>query len=298
MKTQKITFGLVTIIMAGSIMFTSCKKPKRETDTDTGSAADHSYAENAANDMVSMGDQAAVGGTLSTYKLAEGSPSNTYFTACATISLYNADSLNADTVMVDFGTGCLGSDGRTRVGKIQYVYTGGRFYRDSGIVITVSPIGYSVEGNGITGTKTIKNKGRINGNMTWDITANLVINKSDGTTVTWNCNRTKTLLNTSTTYNGPSVPITWTQARVGIVGSAWGVSSSGDAYNANVTSQLIRDFSCTPDATRPHRHPFIQGSVDFTPGSKPTRHLDFGPGSCDFNATVTINGNVHNITLR
>ena len=94
MKTQKITFGLVTIIMAGSIMFTSCKKPKRENDTDTNSAGDHSYAENAANDLVSMGDQAAVGGTLSTYKLSEGSPSNTYFTACATISLYNNPELN------------------------------------------------------------------------------------------------------------------------------------------------------------------------------------------------------------
>jgi hypothetical protein len=235
---------------------------------------------------------------LSTYRLGDGSSNNTYLSACATIYHYNADSLNGDTVLVDFGTGCTGLDGRVRSGKIQYVYTGGRYYRDSGIVINVTPMGYAVDGYAVSGSKTITNKGRINGNMTWNITANFnIVKPNGGGTIIWNTNRVKTLLNTSVVYSGPANPINWPSARVGITGSAWGNSANGTNFTATVTSQLVRDFSCSPFSGQPHRHPFIQGSVDFTPGTKPVRHIDFGNGACDTQATVTINGNTYAITL-
>jgi hypothetical protein len=93
------------------------------------------------------------------------------------------------------------------------------------------------------------------------------------------------------------MPINWPQARIGITGSASGTTAAGNSYTANITSQLIRDFSCTPNSAQQHRHPFIQGTFQFTPSGKPTRTVDFGAGTCDLNATVTINGHTYNITL-
>ncbi len=297
MKTSRIFIGAMTLLIGAGLIATSCrKKDKDEKDSDTSAAGDHAYVENVDNDITNIGDQAGWGNTntLTTYK---GGPEQNFMLTC--VQSIIRDSAN-HTVTVDFGsTPSLCQDGRTRSGKIQYSYTGGTHYRDSGVVITVTPVNYTVDGNQISGTKTIKNLGRINGNFTWNTQANIQIVKANGAgTISWSCNRTKTLLNTSTVYNGPNTPISWAFAKIGITGSANGTTAAGDNFTATVTSQLIRDFTCTPEPSKPHRHPFIQGALDFTPGTKPTRHIDFGSGSCDADATVTINGNTYNITLK
>ena len=56
-----------------------------------------------------------------------------------------------------------------------------------------------------------------------------------------------------------------------------------------ITSALRKEIGC--------RH-IVSGSLALTPSGKPTRYVDFGTGACDDQATVTINGNVYNITLR
>ncbi|MCD6066378.1 MAG: hypothetical protein K0S33_1204 [Bacteroidetes bacterium] len=302
MKASKLIVLISSILVVSSITV-SCKKDKKEdvTDSDTSAAADHSYVENLSNDMDNIGDQAgnsASGSSLSTYKIIN--PGNSLLSTCAVVSVFHADSTNSDTLLVDFGaTNCVGNDGRVRNGQIRYVYSGGKHYRDSGIVITVTPINYSVEGNQVSGTKTITNKGRIsNGNFVWEISSNLsIVKANNGGTLTWSCSRTKTLLNTASVYSGPAVPINWPQAKIAITGNATGTSAAGNSYTASITNALIRDFTCSPSPGNPHRHPFIQGTFDFTPSGKATRTVDFGAGTCDMAATVTINGNTYNIML-
>ena len=207
----------------------------------------------------------------------------------------------------DGSTTCL--DGRIRGGSLTFDYnaspSGANHYRSPGFSCTVTSQNYVVDGNAVTVNKTIVNNtspsfNSATTNMTWSITASLTIVKANnGGTVTWNCNRTKTLLNTSdaNVYHGQATHITWSLAKVGLTGNATGTTAAGNNFTANVTSQLVRDMTCAPDANRPGRHPFIQGDIDFTPGTKATRHIDYGNGSCDLNATLTINGVVYNITL-
>jgi hypothetical protein len=45
------------------------------------------------------------------------------------------------------------------------------------------------------------------------------------------------------------------------------------------------------------RRHFTQGTLEHTPGGKATRYIDFGNGTCDDQATVTINGTTYTITL-
>jgi hypothetical protein len=304
MKTNKLTLALAGLMLASAAVVSSCKKKDAPAtqDTDTSGASDNHLAENTSNDIVSMGAQASDNTTanLSTYRLG-GSQNQILGLGCATVT---RDTINK-VITVTFNSGnspCL--DGRTRSGTIVYTYSnsinGAKYYRDPGFELDVTSSNYVVDGNAVTiGNKTIKNITSVgfnptNTDETWSISATITINKAAGGSVTWSCNHIKTLLNTSTVYTNASTPINWSMARIGITGSESGSRSTGETFTVNITNQLIRDFGgCDING----RRPFIQGTFDYSPSGKATRTFDYGNGSCDLNATVTINGVSHPITL-
>jgi hypothetical protein len=289
MNKKIIITSIALATMSAGLIFSSCKK-KEVVDSDTDAAADHTNVETHANDIVNIGEQASYGATT-TYKLVH-QQENIYST-CATITNAALNTTDNDTLTVNFGTGCAGLDGRTRSGMLQYIYTAGLHYRDSGNVINVSSFNYVVDGNAINiNSKTIKNLGHItNGDLTWSIAANMSVTKSNGKTIQWTTNKTKVLLAGETPNNQP---IDWAHAQIAIYGSASGTSANGESFTANVAQSawLVRNFNCTG-----YRKCFVAGELDFTPGTKPTRYINFGTGSCDNTATVTISGHVYTITL-
>jgi hypothetical protein len=291
MTTKTIVASLTLAVLSIGLILSSCKK-KEKDDNDTSGAEDHTVAETQSNDIVNIGDQASYG-SMSTYKMAQGGQESIY-SACATIILDTLIHSDNDTLSVNFGTGCTGTDGRLRSGILQYIYTAGMHYRDSGNVISVSANNYTVDGNSINITsKTIKNLGHITGNkLTWNIVGNMSITKADGKTIQWTTDKTKVLLS-GERPNG--LPIDWAHAQIAIYGTASGTAANGDSFTASVAQAtwLVRDFNCTS-----YRKCFVAGELDFTPGSKLTRYVNFGTGTCDNLASVTINGNVYNITLK
>ena len=114
MKTSKIIFRSLLAMATMTLVLTSCKKKDAE-DSDTGSATDNAFAEASYNDMGTIADQGS-SGSLSSYRLGDG---GSLLSACATITLNNANNTNPDTLTVDFGTAdCMCLDGRNRRGKI------------------------------------------------------------------------------------------------------------------------------------------------------------------------------------
>jgi len=291
MNKKIIITSLAMAVLSTALVFSSCKK-KEKDDNDTSAAEDHTVAETQSNDVVNIGNQASYG-SMSTYKMGQQAQENIY-TVCATITSYTTNSADNDTLVVNFGAGCTGNDGRTRSGILQYIYTAGLHYRDSSNVISVTSNNYVVDGNTINITsKTIKNLGHITGGkLTWADDANITINKANGKTITWTSSKTKVLLAGEQPNNAP---IDWAHAQVAIYGTASGTSANGETFTANIAQAtwLVRNFNCTS-----YRKFFVSGELDFTPGSKPTRYINFGTGACDNLATVTINGNIYNITLK
>ena len=302
MKTKKFHLTLGALILAFAIVVTSCKKKdKEENDSDTTEATDHGISENISSDITNIGSQASDNnsGGLMAYK---GINTAELLSGCATVK---HDSINKiDSVIFNNST-CI--DGRTRNGILIFDYSasihGAKHYRDPGFNCTVKSVNYVVDGHAINIiSKNIVNTTALNfnpaeTNLTWNMNAHIQINKAAGGTIDYTCNRTKTLLNTNdaNVYHGPATAITWNLARIGITGTANGTTAKGINFTANTTSMMIRDFgACNISG----KHPFIQGALDFTPQNKATRHLDFGNGSCDLDATVTINGKTHNITLK
>lgn len=298
-----MTFSL--LVLATSLTVVSCKKDKKEEqDTETTAASDNSYSENAANDIMLIGNQAMdnANNTLTSYKLVkpEDEP---FLLSCASVTV---DTVLKKVTVTFNNTVC--NDGRTRNGSLTYDYSqstnGAKRYRSPGFKCVVTSNNYSVDGNAITiNSKTIQNTTPVGfnpqtTNLTWTINANISVTKSNGGIVTWNCTRYKTLLNTSdpAVYTNDLSPIAWSKARIGLTGNASGVTAQGNNYTANITSQLVRDFSCAPGAYA-HRHPFIQGVLQFTPQGKQTRVIDYGNGACDMTATLTIGTYTTTITL-
>lgn len=287
MKTKNLILKSILVITAASMFMTSCKK-KAADDSDTDSARDNAYAESVFGDAANISDEAGQNGSIANYK---GIENNNLLSTCATVTLSNKVNTDKDTVTIDFGaTNCVGNDGRSRRGQIIVYFTGK--FKQIGSTHTITFNNYFVDNNGIVGTKTVTNNGKnTNGNMNWSISVNGTITLAAGGTITWTSTRGRELL---AGWNTADSTITWLSSKWSITGSANGTNAKGVTYTATIKSALVRDLTCT-GAGRRH---FTKGTVDITPASKPTRTVDFGTGTCDDQATVTINGKTYNVTLR
>lgn len=311
---SRLSPGLIILFISTSLLFGSCRKKEKEEvkdeeDTEQSTSNDNNVAESLVADIESMGSQVADNGGLSTYRMSGTTGLDALeASACAVITV------SGQTITVDFGTsGCTGRDGRTRTGKLIYDFSASApsatHYRNPGFVMNVSSQNYVVDTYTVNiGSKSVSNitpntlpPGVNPGtNLKWSVNANVSILKpNNGGTITWTCSRTKELVNTNDTtcYRGQARPIEWSKAIVKLNGNAGGVNARGENYTASATD-LVRDFNCAPDPVlRPHRHPFISGTIVYTPGNRPARTIDFGNGACDMMATVTINGHVYTVTL-
>ncbi|MCE3277896.1 MAG: hypothetical protein K0S44_87 [Bacteroidetes bacterium] len=280
MKTRIIPVLFLAVVIC--TISNSCKKERDPDDKETITARDNALAENSYNDVAMIADQAAQG-ALSTYLAPLNSQIRSMLSACASIA---HDTLsNPRLLAINFGTtNCLCSDGRYRRGIIRVSYTGG--YRDSASVHSFTFSNYHVDDNMIDGTKTVVNNGLNSaGNPTYNITVNGQINKTNGSSISWTSNRTREWIAGDST-------LSWIDDVYLISGTANGSStasgSSTTTFTLNITTPLRKEVGC--------RH-FTSGKFELTPSGRSTRYFDFGTGTCDNEAHVTINGHLFIVTL-
>ena len=71
-------------------------------------------------------------------------------------------------------------------------------------------------------------------------------------------------------------------------GSAQGTNFEGENFSMTITTPLIKSAGCF----------FItQGVQEISPAGKSTRVIDYGDGTCDDIATVTVDGESKEITI-
>ncbi|HEV7232182.1 MAG TPA: hypothetical protein VGO45_12675 [Bacteroidia bacterium] len=306
MKKTKLLLAAFTAVLFIGFSVSSCKKSSSPSPTpspaeETQTTLDNSNAEHTVSDITEMASQAS-DGTASLGAYRTDANDQVCGLSCATIT---RDTVNK-TVVITFNGSAPCLDGHTRSGSITVNYSastgGAKHYRDPGFSCSITSNNYIVDGNQVNIiNKTVTNTTQpgfnpMSTNLTWSVNAHVTIVKASGGTIDWTCLRTKTLLNTSdtTVYHGPFHPISWNKARVGNIGSASGTTTSGIAFTVNITNLLIRDFGgCNING----KHPIIQGTLQFTPSGHPVRTLDYGNGSCDLLATVTVNGVTTTITI-
>ena len=182
MKKIVVSLSILTVLLY------SCKDEDVINSpelTSTQATQDHLFAEQVFNDVGRI--------------VEEGFFSSGINQSCASYRLMNADTANADTLIINFGTtNCL-HNAKLRKGKINITYTGG--YHDSLTVITTTFDNYYVNNNLVQGERVVTNKGRnLSGNMWFTIAVNNAsINTSNGT-INWESDRIREWVNGSSTY--------------------------------------------------------------------------------------------------
>jgi len=282
MKKKIIYLTGLAIFIVVSFIFTSCKKDKQ--DKDTKAAENNAMAENVFSDVFKQVKESATSDTNVARYAHKGEK-----TGCAILSVSPIGwGVWPKTLTIDFGsTNCQGYDGYWRRGKIIAVFSGK--WEDSLTTVNVSVDNYYVNDNHVQGTKTITNKGHIgttNGthNLVYEVVvSNGVITTTDGT-ISWSTTRT----NEWTEGEGTPWPNVFDDVYL-IRGNAAGTDVNGNSFTINITEALRVQIGCR----------WIEsGKLEIIPQGLPTRTVDYGSGSCDNQATVTINGIVYNIVMQ
>ena len=198
-------------------------------------------------------------------------------------------------VVIDFGTtGCPGPDGRVRKGKIIIEYT--NRLTVPGAMATATFQGFYVDAIHVEGTHKITN---ISGsplppaNIARKFKVEVIngkLTKPNGDYTEWNSTRTLIQI------EGLLTPDLFRDDAFKIEGSANGRTLRGNLlvrWESTITEPLIRRFTCRW---------IVRGKIKTIRATLPSNSrwvalLDFGAGTCDNQATLTINGVTRQITL-
>jgi len=278
---MKSHFKISLVLLASATLaLSSCRKASTNYTQD---ASNQSLAENTYNDVHNISDQAS-SGTVAYKDAAEAS-----VTSSAVVITDSISSPGHYIITVDFGTtDVVCADGRTRRGKI-IINANGRYWA-TGTVITTTFDGYYVNDNQVTGTHIVTNAGNnSSGQPTFNVSVNgSIILANNAGTITWVSTRTRTYI------AGYTTPGYLFDDKIQVTGSANGTTANGDVFSATIGTPLLRDFTCPLGSGRWH---FVEGTIALNITGKSPVSIDYGNGSCDNEATATLNGHTYTFIL-
>ncbi len=290
---KKIFFRIAALLSLTVITYSACQKDdykKESTAASTTSVEENALADETFTDI--FADLAGLAhddeGPFSSIKKRK---SEKIFTdvndslddhqhnfGCADVTVAPEGTKWPKTVTVDFGTGCT-HHGITKKGKIIAVFSND--FRIDSSKINISFDGFYVNDHKIEGTSTITNKGEnISGNHEFTIeikNGKIIGNK----TLSWSSMKT----------------IEWAKGidktsplddKLRITGTASGINTAGKNFTVNITKHLVRPVVCPF---------FTEGTLEVKQADN-TLILDYGEGTCDNEATVTVNGQSIDIELK
>jgi hypothetical protein len=288
MKTISLTTkGLLALLLMGALTFVSCKKESSVNNTQEEITATLNAAENDAeaeaefNDVYDNVTATNGGDELGLVDGAGIFGREDSVGRCFTVTVVpQTPGVFPKTVTIDFGTGCLGRDGKLRSGKIITVFTGR--LSQPGNSATTTFDNYMVNGVKIEGTHVITNTSTSNNRSFTVKVSGAKITKQNGKWIKWES--FKTFLQTE----GNGTPRFHLDDVIVITGYKSGENSEGNTWSATILEQLVKKGNCRW---------IVSGIVSLARNGN-TAVLDYGNGDCDNKATITANGQTREITLR
>ena len=293
------------LIAVALVVFGSCNK---ETSADTteeelasqasseGDAEADDIFNEVFDNVMGVNADVAFGGTGVFGKMSPGGSNDVARpTACPNLLIAQLNSPNTFPVKVvmDFGTGCAGRDGRTRSGKIIVTYTNRLIH--PGAKATTTFENFAIDSIKIQGSHTITNQTDVISpsclTHKWKVEVEKgKLTKPNGNYVEWTGTRTIAQI------EGMCTPFITLDDIYKITGSASGKVKRVDyliAWNSEITEPLVKKFTCRW---------LVRGIIkiarlNLTSNSPWIATINYGNGDCDNRALATINGVPHIITL-
>lgn len=285
-------------ILFAALVFTSCKKDAlsledelaaiESMENDATSDVSYSAVTDEALDIAMQGD--AQRNENFGYQSASASPriANGRLQQCFVVTLDTTPgAFFPATVTIDFKDGCPGRDGRSRKGKVITKYTGKMRIPGSKATTTFENF-YIDDTINVDGIHVLTN---ITSNVNNPTFEKQVINgkltTTSGRWVKRNFTRTVSMI------KGAGTRFDRSDDEFAINGNGSGENSRGKTWTHNITQSLIRKNSCFEIS----RFAPVSGVISFRHNAA-VGSLDYGDGSCDRKAILTINGRSKEITLR
>ncbi|MCP4552315.1 MAG: hypothetical protein GY834_09805 [Bacteroidetes bacterium] len=282
-------YALTLVLISAFTIFSSCNKNDdtfRESNLENlDDALDQSFAAELFDEIIELSDE-ALDFTANSELKSTGMGGGHHFMRMGDCATITKDTVNESVVTtIDFGEeGCAGQDGRERKGMMIITKTGD--YWDGVSTTTYEFDNYFVNGNQLNGTKIMT--GFINdaGNRQMDIVDNgVIILADDEGTISWTAQRTREVIEGSDTHMKQDDVVR-------VTGSSTGIAATGDTFSSEIISPLIRKM--TQDC---HKF-YVQGIVHIVKDDGTEITTDYGDGTCDNLAEVTINGEVEIVELK
>ena len=257
--------------------------PTEPDDKEKNSSNDNSLAQNEFDEIArAFNTEASLSPTLNKIEATSA-----YFCNGATLDV--VDNGNGTyTMTMDFGSGTTCTDQKKREGKLVGVFNGK--WNVTGSKVTITPDNYFVTTTGGTKygfvfTKTITNLG-INAATYHEYNTKITdaVLTSTAGTILWQSDRTVEWVEGF----GSNDPATY---KYNIkTGTASGTATNGVQFSAVITSPLVVDNSC--------QYRITKGVLEITPVGAAKRVIDYGDGTCDDKATLTIGSFTSTLVLR
>ncbi len=275
-KTFKIFLGIIVI----GISVTSCKKENPDfTSSENNSLADAAFIhiENVVDAEVKFAEDENAA------QKTNGIQSANHDT-CASVTWSLSNDLSyIDSVTIDYGEGGCTWQGRTKTGKILVTMDGKG--SEEGTNTKVELIDFTIDGYKVEGIKQIE---------TTSVTRLL------GFPINWT--EHVTVSNGKITSPNGNEKFTWTSDRIhkaGLIDNEIILLIDGTINGVNTKGE---SFTITTNSNNPIKFVWgcprvVSGILNITPAGKSTRTIDYGDGTCDYKATVTINKKDYEIIL-
>lgn len=273
MKTTTYILGLALM----ALTISSCDRRDDNTPDSTMVVQENESAEYAV-EVDAIADEAYDAAQADALKSAAVTAN--YITDCAILTLDMTETTKVLTI--DFGTGCVGEDGRTRTGKIIITtesFTETNFQR------TFSFNNYTVNGNAVAGniTKTITNNIDANSRLA-DISENITITLAN---------------NKGTLTRTAELVRLYEFGTLGLVSdnkfTTWGETIFTNAQGNTMTKYVDE---ATPLIYKTTCRQVISGIMELDFGNDNVWSVNFGDGTCDNLATASNGENSWVIRLR
>jgi hypothetical protein len=275
---RKLLYLSSFIAIVALIFVYSCQKDSAPAVTDNAPFSANSVEKNAvvATTTFEAISDFAQAGFIST-NLKAG---NISIGSCPTISVNYITP--PYSITLDWGTECTGSDGIKRTGKIDVSLNGLMTTKEN--VATFKIEDYVVDGKKVSGTTKITSAGPnpVNGWPRYDFLSEGKIVNAENKFITFRYDGVRLLAEgASTAALNDDV---WRTE----IHSANGVNTDGTTWTAKSTKVMIKKGDCKW---------YNSGTYEITPSKGDKITIDFGEGTCDNKATLTVGNKVTAITL-
>ena len=265
---MKNALFLISAFLLSLALFQSCAK--KESDSATVATAEDLAAQTGLSDQIDLAANIAI------EERGGGG-------ACPVVTLDKPWGTWPNTLTIDYGPdGCAGPNGTNILkGKLIISQTADAFTK--GATRTLTFDNFFIDAIKVEGTQSWTNNG-LNASAQWSFTKTsqgMKVSYPDGTSASWDLNYTSTI-----TQGG--LTLTWWDDVWSTTGNISGINREGVHYSATTSAPLIKKATCGWVS---------EGVIDLVVGGN-TATIDYGDGSCDNKAPVTLpNGDSCTIKL-